>query len=208
MVPTQLCSAERYTCYDLGESLLVGGGDPGSGAADGGQSDMERVMPLHCTPPCNDFTIASASCAACCIEVSVMLRCGKQAANLQALYCANRTSSTLLVMPMCMCRLRRQLQAPQQACHYLKKLETKMRRGRYQPLEAGWSFGRRASWLPVRAVPQQQKPPAAQMMAVWQSHWKRRMRQQRRIAWATQNRCQSHPHCLHKLMSIFAIAVT
>ena len=44
---TRLVLSERYTCYDLGESLLVGGGDHGSGAADGGQGDMERVMPLH-----------------------------------------------------------------------------------------------------------------------------------------------------------------
>ena len=45
-VLTQLFIAERYTCYDLGESILVGGGDQESGAADGGQADMQRVTPL------------------------------------------------------------------------------------------------------------------------------------------------------------------
>ena len=43
---TQLLAPGRYTCYDLGESILVGGGDRESGAADGGQADMEKVIHL------------------------------------------------------------------------------------------------------------------------------------------------------------------
>lgn len=43
-VPDHVRNPQRYTCYDLGESITVGGGDQGASAADGGQADMERVM--------------------------------------------------------------------------------------------------------------------------------------------------------------------
>ncbi|CAK0785228.1 hypothetical protein CVIRNUC_008434 [Coccomyxa viridis] len=41
-VPDHVKNPERYTCYDLGESITVGGGDQGS-SADGGRGEMERA---------------------------------------------------------------------------------------------------------------------------------------------------------------------
>ena len=43
-MPDHVRNPQRYTCYDLGESITVGGGDQGASAADGGEADMERVM--------------------------------------------------------------------------------------------------------------------------------------------------------------------
>ena len=41
-MPDHVKNPERYTCYDLGESVTVGGRDQGS-SADGGRGEMERV---------------------------------------------------------------------------------------------------------------------------------------------------------------------
>ena len=41
-VPDHVKNPERYTCYDLGESITVGGGDQGP-SADGGRGELERV---------------------------------------------------------------------------------------------------------------------------------------------------------------------
>ena len=58
-MPDHVKNPERYTCYDLGESITIGGGDQGS-SADGGRGEMERVSqstfdasvgkPSHRTP--------------------------------------------------------------------------------------------------------------------------------------------------------------
>ena len=41
-VPDHVKNPERYTCYDLGESITIGGGDQDL-SADGGRGEMERV---------------------------------------------------------------------------------------------------------------------------------------------------------------------
>ncbi|CAL8471507.1 g11049 [Coccomyxa elongata] len=42
-VPDHVKNPHRYTCYTLDEPILVGGGDQGRTAADGGQAEMERA---------------------------------------------------------------------------------------------------------------------------------------------------------------------
>ena len=57
-VPDHVRNPHRYTCYTLDEPILVGGGDQGSTAADGGQAEMERVgTHLHSL-----HSLAAASC--------------------------------------------------------------------------------------------------------------------------------------------------
>ena len=46
-MPDHVKNPERYTCYDLGESITIGGGDQGS-SADGGRGEMERVSHSTC----------------------------------------------------------------------------------------------------------------------------------------------------------------
>lgn len=68
---TEFLRSERHTCYDLGESILVGGGDQSSGAADGGRADMERVMHLHLFTLISMQTVSGGQAAqstACCME--------------------------------------------------------------------------------------------------------------------------------------------
>jgi hypothetical protein len=84
-VPDHVRNPQRYTCYDLGESITVGGGHQGASTADGGQADIERVMVcprlfvlgnVHCLHMRSGFNIVrEVFCIVACHEITTSEQC-------------------------------------------------------------------------------------------------------------------------------------